>query len=196
MAIKKIGKSKIFIIIALLSIVVLSIAIYVFSKYMNDKTITGEVVLEDFAVELVPMLNNTALTVEDDGTILLSATDYEDFILNLKYTGDGKSYIRVLVEESWISIDADGTETVVISPGAGDFDFGIEIKEGKSDSYLYVNKVVQRDKTISVIEDVDLSAFSSALTSSIYVRLSIKVEAVQYNRIIEKWGDDLADLVL
>jgi|GEM_PF-1619765 len=201
------NKSNWIIVFILLNMIVLIVTVFVvFGKYTEaPKTVEGDVYLEDFEVALVPMIGNSEVSdskIAEDGTIILdlSLAEYAKFTLDLKYSGKGKSYVRVLIEESWIYKNTDAITWVLIANSASTFNLGSNMNTTNKTpgTYLYVKDTIpdaislNDNDRISIIDSVSPATVTGAVNgsnvSATHVKLSIKLEAVQYNRAAAIWG--------
>jgi len=131
------------------------------------------------------------------GVVVMTADQYEKFVLDINKTRNGWVYIRVSIEESWCVRAADGTETVVATTdGTLSWDGDLLINGiDTTVNFRYVDGIVtENSTTISIIDGSRSNIAPTGITvnsgEELVVRLSIKVEAVQYNRADAFWGID------
>jgi len=202
---KKLLKSKWLLPLVFVAILTAAIAIYVIAKYAGGADVDGEVKLQGF--DVTPVVTTTDATWNsgtdwdsDTGIVEMTAAQYAGFKLDIDKTGNGWAYIRVSVEESWrIRTTVTGTEVGAITAG-GSLNWDGDLLTNNSstiDNFHYVDGIVTGPTTISIIDASTTSATSNTAPSDIVydntseelvVRLSIKVEAIQYNRLNTFWG--------
>jgi len=189
---KKLLKSKWLLPLVLAAILTAAIAIYVIAKYAGKADVDGEVNLQGF--DVTPKITSTYTDWNSDtGIVELTEAQYKTFTLNIEKTGNGWAYIRVSVEESW-RVRTSGTEVAAITTG-GTLDWATDLVTNNSsttDNFHYVDGIVTNNPTTISIIDGSNTAPSDIVYDStseeLVVRLSIKVEAIQYNRLNVFWG--------
>ena len=187
---KKLLKSKWLLPLVLVAILTAAIAIYVIAKYAGAADVNGEVNLQGF--DVTPVVTTGGTWDSDTGIVEMTVAEYADFKLDIDKTGNGWAYIRVSVEESWRIKDSDGIETVVATAGGTLSWNGALLTNTSSttDNFHYAKGIVTDPDTISIITGSNTAPTDITLTTGqeIVVRLSIKVEAIQYNRLNAFWG--------
>ena len=190
---KKLLKSKWLLPLVFIAIVSAVITLYVIAKYAGTADVEGEVNLQGF--DVTPEITSEYTDWNSDtGVVEMTADEYEAFMLNIKKSGNGWAYIRVSVEESWRIKKNDDTEVTAITTG-GILNWDTDLVINTSDNFYYVDGIVTNNPaTISIISgnntaptDINVDAASG---EELVVRLSIKVEAIQYNRLNAFWGLD------
>jgi len=189
---KKLLKSKWLLPLVLAAILTAAIAIYVIAKYAGKADVDGEVNLQGF--DVTPKITSTYTDWNSDtGIVELTEAQYKTFTLNIEKTGNGWAYIRVSVEESW-RVRTSGTEVAAITTG-GTLDWATDLvinNSSTTDNFHYVDGIVTNNPTTISIIDGSNTAPSDIVYDStseeLVVRLSIKVEAIQYNRLNVFWG--------
>jgi len=188
---KKLLKSKWLLPLVFIAIVSAVITLYVIAKYAGTADVEGEVNLQGF--DVTPEITSEYTDWNSDtGVVEMTADEYEAFMLNIKKSGNGWAYIRVSVEESWRIKKNDDTEVTAITTG-GILNWDTDLVINTSDNFYYVDGIVTNNPaTISIISgnntaptDINVDAASG---EELVVRLSIKVEAIQYNRLDAFWG--------
>lgn len=181
--VKKKPIKLLFISTLVLSVIVTVLTLSVLAKYISAGRIIEDTTLEYFDVGY----SVNGGQVESDDTIFMRVADYSNFNLTLNYEGDGKAFVRFLVEELWIAEDQNaGMQTVLTGANATAYSFIPEVTV--IDNYGYLGPL-SGTQDITVINDVNTN---NAPANANYVKLSIKVEAVQYNRTMAFWGLDQA----
>jgi len=193
---KKLLKSKWILPLVFVAILTAAIAIYVIAKYAGTADVEGDVNLQGF--DVTPVVTTTEVTWNSDddwnpdtGVVVMTAAEYKGFKLDIEKSGNGWAYIRVSVEESWRIKDSVGMETVVAMTG-GTLKWGGDLLENTTDStdnFYYVDGIVTDPGTIPIIDGSNTAPTTGA-GEELVVRLSIKVEAIQYNRLGAFWGLD------
>jgi len=192
---KKLLKLKWLLPLVFVAILTAAIMIYVIAKYAGTSDVNGEVNLQGFDVTPVVTSNYTDWD-SDTGIVELTEAQYEEFTLDIEKSGNGWAYIRVSVEESWRIKNINTTsktETVVTMTG-GSLSWDVYLLENtidSTDNFYYVDGIVTNPDTISIIAGSNTAPSPSVALGSdeeLVVRLSIKVEAIQYNRLKEFWG--------
>lgn len=189
------GKKKPIIFILIVSLLVLNgvlgmNASYVLAKYVDDSVAVDEIQSQYFDVRYV-----FPFTADSSGVFTLTEAEYSSgFNLSVEYKGLGKSYIRILIQESWIYEDASGTQTVVMASGISTYTpASSDIVDNRpADGYVYIKGPTNTGSdtvytTIPVITGATKPAFPAGTTVT-HVKISIKVDAVQYNRYEQFWG--------
>jgi len=188
---KKLLKSKWLLPLVFVAILTAAIAIYVIAKYAGAADVKGEVNLQGF--DVTPKITSDYTEWDSDtGIVELTVDQYEDFVLNIEKTGNGWAYIRVSVEESWrIKTTATETEVGAITAG-GTLVWDTDLVTNTSDNFHYVDGIVtDNPATISIIDGSNTAPTINVNSGEeLVVRLSIKVEAIQYNRLNTFWGLD------
>lgn len=194
---KKIPGRKQLLLLVIIMAATVALTWFVVAKYYGEPDVNGEANLQWFDVEIVDPNITDSEWDPVTGTITLTAAQYENFVLNIEKTGDGWAYVRVSVEESWKTVDTNGTQTAVASVG-GTLNTANNIADNitdAADQNLYVEGIVRTQGTINVIAGSNQLPTDIGTTSNDYVvQLSIRVEAIQYNRLEEFWdlaGDPL-----
>jgi len=194
---KKLLKSKWLLPLVLAAILTAAIAIYVIAKYAGKADVDGEVNLQGF--DVTPKITSNYTEWDSDtGIVELTVDQYKDFMLDIEKSGNGWAYIRVSVEESWRvrntnTTSTSKTETVVATTG-GSLNWKSALLKNATDNFHYVAGIVtDNPTTISIIDGSNTAPSPSVTLGSdeeLVVRLSIKVEAIQYNRLNAFWGLD------
>jgi len=188
---KKLLKSKWLLPLVLAAILTAAIAIYVIAKYAGAADVEGEVNLQGFDVTPKITSDYTGWN-SDTGIVELTKAQYEAFVLNIEKSGNGWAYIRVSIEESWRIRAADNTEVAAVTAGGSlDWDGDLLINTSDiNDNFRYVDGIVTDNPTTISIIDGSNTAPTITVNSGeeLVVRLSIKVEAIQYNRLETFWG--------
>lgn len=190
-----------FIIFLMVNIVLLTLVSITLAKYTQKKNIVDNLVFEDFdasiykinGFDLSELKNNGKL--DSNGVITLTRAEYENFSLSIKYKGKGKSFIRILISESW-SNRADDVQTVVPA-GLSNYTFENvldKIHDNRvTDGYLYLEGPTNNNSTASNDERI-INVISGATAiplgeyTSTQVKIIIKIDAVQYNRYKALWN--------
>lgn len=174
----------------MLNIVAAIFASLTLAKYIDTSNVKDTVTLEHFDIDLSNEFTASFNGKKANGIITLTKEEYEEgFYLSLKYIGNGKSYIRVLVEESWIST-AGGIETVVFS-GLPAYEFAsgglYGIHDNRTgDGYIYIKGPTYGDNVIPVIASAKYNPPADG-TIADRVKIIIRIDAVQYNRYKAVW---------
>jgi len=191
---KKLLKSKWLLPLVFVAILTAAIAIYVIAKYAGAADVEGEVNLQGF--DVTPKITSDYESWDlDTGVVVMTADQYEKFVLDIKKTGNGWAYIRVSVEESWRIRNTDaGTEVAAVTTGGILKWHTTHLTTNTTDNFHYVDGIVTDNPTTISIIDGSNTAPSPSVTlgtdEELVVRLSIKVEAIQYNRLNTFWGLD------
>lgn len=201
---KTLLKSKLAVVLTMFTVFSIVLMVFVLAKYIDSPNVAGDVNLEDFDVELV-YIGDYTVDSTGSGVITLTPEQYKAFSLSVEKTGKGWAYARVVIDVSWVKQETtteDGsavtTGTVVISE-AGTLQTAVGIKENTDtdgSTRYYVNKRLEDPET-EPVKVIDTGTAYNAIPNDIatdiansatYVaKLSIKVEAVQYNRIKTLW---------
>lgn len=174
-----------------------AIGVFVIAKYSGTADVSSEANLQWF--DVAPVIVGAEGTDyeswdADTGVVEMTPAQYQNFALNVQKTGEGWAYIRVSVEDSWRSVDADhGTETVIpVTGNSVNWDSSIVMNTDSSDIHGYVNGIATDPGTIAIIDGpTNPNTLPTGISSSdtnYVVQLSIKVEAIQYNRLDAFWG--------
>lgn len=191
-------KSKLPIVLVVLTAATWVITLIILAKYNGKADVNGTASLQGFDVSLDVVSPDTAANpnvIDENGVVVLTPEQYREFQLNVKKTGEGWAYIRVSIEESWRTIDSDNEEMVIVTEGGS-----LTHNTGKTvilldDEHFYVKGIVKSPDTISIIDGANILPDEIRTGTDNYtVRLSIKVEAIQYNRIAEFWDVNTSDL--
>jgi len=189
---KKLLKSKWLLPLVLVAILTAAITIYVIAKYAETADVNGEVNLQGF--DVTPKITSGYTDWNSDtGIVELTVDEYKAFVLNIEKSGNGWAYIRVSIEESWRIKKAGDTEVAAITAG-GTLDWDTDLVTNNSsttDNFHYVDGIVTNNPTtISIIDGSNTvpTDIIPGNDETLVVRLSIKVEAVQYNRLGAFWG--------
>jgi len=189
---KKLLKSKWLLPLVLVAILTAAITIYVIAKYAGDAGVEGEVNLQGF--DVTPKITSEYESWNSvTGIVEMTAEQYADFALDIEKSGNGWAYIRVSVEESWRIKKADGTEVVAVTTGGALSWNSTETTTNGTDNFQYVKDIVTDPETISIITGSNTAPNPSVTLGTgenLVVRLSIKAEAIQYNRLNTFWGLD------
>jgi len=190
---KKLLKSKWLLPLVLAAILTAAIAIYVIAKYAGAADVDGEVNLQGFDVT-PEITSGYADWNSDTGIVELTEAQYQAFVLNIEKSGNGWAYIRVSIEESWRIKKADDTEVAAITTGGSLVWDSTKITTNSTDNFHYVKGIVTDSDTISIITGSNTAPTDINVDTTngeeLVVRLSIKVEAIQYNRLNAFWGLD------
>jgi len=188
----RLSKKKLLALLVMLTVVTLVITVFILAKYTGEVKVEGNAELQSFDVNL--HVASESSEIDEDGVVMLTPEQYEKFKLEVEKTGDGWAYIRVLVKESWIYTDSDSIETVLITTGGvlqyNDTVGGLDT----NNNYFYVNGIVKESQSITIINSSGSTVNSlptdipSSSLADYKVKLSIKVEAIQYNRRKALWG--------
>ena len=190
----RLSKKKLLTLLVMLTAVSLSITVFILAKYTGEIKAEGEAKLQSFDVSLYVSPNSA--TIDDNGIVELTPQEYQEFKLEVNKTGDGWAYIRVLIEESWIYTDSDSIEIVKITAG-GELQYNDAVGEpDTNDDYFLVKDIVKKPtKTITIVDGSGNTKNSlpgdisfSENPEDYKVKLSIKLEAIQYNRRKALWG--------
>lgn len=194
---KKMSRSQWLIPLLILTIAAIALALFVIAKYTGTADVESEANLQGFNV--APVVVGTVGTDyeswdSDTGVVLLTVSQYQNFALNVEKAGYGWAYARVSVEESWRIRNTDtDTETVVATTGSVlQWDGSLlDSLDTTNDENKYVDEMLTDPDTISIFAGSNTPAtYSGTLNSNeeLVVRLSIKVEAIQYNRVDTFWA--------
>lgn len=180
MGIKKQLKPILLPLLAVLTAITVTMIAPILAKYADSGTIEGDATLEYFDVDV----ETTGGATDSNGIVTLDLSDYSNFSLTLNYDGDGKAFVRVLIETSWIEV-AGSIQTVLTAStsNALAYTYGTTFKD-IGDGYLYMGPL-SGTQTIPFISGI---TGANAPSGATHVKLSIKVEAVQYNRTDAFWG--------
>jgi len=163
---------------------------YVIAKYTGSAAVAAEADLQGFDVSPV-ITTSYESWASDTGIVTMTAAQYAAFKLDIEKTGDGWAYIRVSVKESWrVRTTASGAEVAAITTG-GSLVWDSALLTNSADTFHYVDGIVtDNPKTISIINGSNTAPTDITVSNGqeLVVRLSIKVEAIQYNRLNAFWG--------
>ena len=180
---RRLLKSKLLVGLVVLTAVTLVITLLILAKYMSETTLEGNADLQGFDVSL-SIADTSGVDIDASGIVSLTPEQYEKFALSVEKTGSGWAYIRVSIAESWISVAEDGTEMVIAASSS-------KLEKSSAvtakDNYFYVNGIVKEAAAISVITGSNTLPSEINDDKKYRVKLSIKVEAVQYNRLETFW---------
>lgn len=144
----------------------------------------------DGANTSVPILNNNGVYR------LNNINDYDNLKLDLKYKGEGKSYVRFKITESWQHQEAG--HDVITPHSLSTYTLGSDFYDNRSDDgFIYcrvplygndANTVISKEAIIQCIKGNDANDLLDPSHASTFVDISIELEAVQWNRAMELWG--------
>ena len=131
------------------------------------------------------------------GVVKLSPTEYATMKFDTIYKGEGKCYYRFKITESWQHETEDNTRTIT-PRSLSEYTFGADFYDNRSyDGYIYcitpmagasaTDELTTQAVTrcVAGIDAPDLLAASDAANA---VEISVELDAVQWNRVKEKWG--------
>lgn len=179
----------------IINIIAFMFASFTFAKYSQTESVEDKIVFEDFNVSIdkINGLDLAALRssgkMDQNGVVTLTKDEYKKFSLSIKYQGKGKSYIRIMVQESWINY-AGGIQTVVFSKPSN-FQMANGFFDNRShDGFLYSVKPTYNEsnaeRVIPVISGITTNPTNGIDTT--HVKIIVTIDAVQYNRYKALWN--------
>jgi len=187
---KKLLKSKWLLPLVFIAIVTATITLYVIAKYAGTADVESKANLQGF--DVTPVITGYETWNSDTGVVKMTAVQYANFTLAIEKSGNGWAYIRISIDESWrIRDNSTGVETVAATTG-GTLSWDTNLGTNATDNFQYVDGIVTDPGTIPIIGPSSIAASDITVGTGkeLVVRLSIKVEAIQYNRLFEFWGID------
>lgn len=173
----------------------------------------GERVLPNAgAADGTTLIDDTVVEIGADGTMLMTAAQYEELSLRLAYKGTARSRVRVRVTEQWLNIttQADGVTVTAcesVPMGFSEYTFADDtaVADNRAaDGWIYlVDEQLctgtdmldeQGFKDIGLITAAAATPYTPGVGESAaaptHVRVSVVAEAVQFNRFAQLWGID------
>lgn len=156
----------------------------------NDFDAWFEWTTVDGANTEVPVLNSTGVYR------LNNIDDYDNLKLDIKYKGEGRSYLRFKITESWQHND--GVHDVITPHSLSTYTLGENFYDNRSDDgfIYYALPLNGEDNTTTLtlnaitqcIGGEDALDLLDHTDASTFVDISVELEAVQWNRAKELWG--------
>lgn len=178
-----------------------------FAKYTGEES--GSVSTQLYSFKAQPLAEYTSdsgktITVSEDdlkdnnGVLRLSLSEYATLKCSVKYSGEGKAYVRLKLSESWQHERDDGTE-MLTPKQLSVYTLDKKVFDNRSDdSYLYYKEPLSMTDAASEVTllmitkckaGLDAQDLLSSDDKSTFVDISISVEAVQFNRL-SVWNID------
>lgn len=163
------------------------------AKYAGSSDSGGAVQVGNFEIQPSLKVNGMNLLPESDGTYLVNIWDYGSLVFEIDYYGMGKSYLRVRVDETWLFMPGDGTQTVLYYEPSPSYAMSGMYDNRDDDGYLYhwgelsaTNHSASIKIPVFQYPNYQLSGHNTEFPT--HVRIMIKVDAVQFNRYKDVWN--------
>lgn len=142
--------------------------------------------------------SDTALPVLNTNGVyrLNNIDDYDNLKLDIKYRGEGRSYLRFKITESWQHND--GGHDVITPHSLSIYTLGENFYDNRSDDgFIYYALPLSGEDNVNTLT---LNAITQCVggedapdlldnaDASTFVDISVELEAVQWNRAKEMWG--------
>lgn len=170
------------------------------AKYIEQHQMVYDNTLADFNVNFTlsygsePDIHSYSAEdlVQSNGLLRMSINDYSTMKLTINHNGQGWSYLRFKVVESWQHTDSNGKD-IITPKELSTYTLDETMYDNRDiDGYIYCKSILKDEQSIQAITKCvsgnDAVDLLSSADASQFVDVSVEIEAVQWNQAQEVWG--------